>query len=177
MMEKRVIVITCSAALIALAACASVKVTTQYNQDATFAEYKSYYFAPPQRQQGRDAVRNPILNKNILNEIKPILEGKGFSEAASREEADFLVIFYAAVKNQQDFVPPSYAVGRWGRVWRTSPGHVVRYKEGTLVIDIVDIKKKELVWQGVGRGVLNRENPEQNFVQAVEKILEEFPPQ
>ena len=109
--------------------------------------------------------------------IKPILESKGYAEAASQQDADLLVVFYAAVQNRRDFVPPTYRTGRWGRVWRTSPGHVVHYKEGTLVIDIVDRKKKELVWQGMGKGVLDRAEPARNLVEAVQKILEEFPPE
>ena len=119
------------------------------------------------------------IRAGIVEEKEPSgpFKAKGFSEATSREAADMLVVFYAAVHNRRDFVPPSYRVGRWGRVWRTSPGHVVRYKEGTLVIDIVDQKRKELVWQGVGKGVLDRSNPASNLLEAVQKILEKFPPE
>jgi hypothetical protein len=46
-----------------------------------------------------------------------------------------------------------------------------------LVIDIVDQKKKELVWQGIGTGVLDRANPAGNLVESVQKILEKFPPE
>ena len=87
-----------------------------------------------------------------------------------------MVVFYAQVKNRADWVPPTYHVGRWGRAHRISPGHSVRYKEGTLVIDIVDSKSKELVWRGTGTDVLNRSAPAKDLVAAVEKILEEFPP-
>lgn len=42
---------------------------------------------------------------------------------------------------------------------------------------MVDNKKKELVWQGVGTGVLDRSNPAGNLVESVGKILEKFPPE
>ena len=164
--------------LMIIMTCASVKVAVNYDEEVVFADYKSFYFVRPTRQQqGRRAMRNPLITKEVMNEIRPILETKGFAEAPTKEDADLLVVFYAAVQNRREFVSPTYRVGRWGRVWRTSPGHVVHYKEGTLVIDIVDQKKKELVWQGVGTGVLDRANPASNLVESVQKILEKFPPE
>ena len=161
-----------------LLSCASVKVAVNYDEEAPFSEYQTFHFVKPKHQSraGSRAVTHPLFTKDVMREIRPIMEGKGFTEAATRGEADFLVVFYAMVQHRRDFVPPTYRVGRWGRVWRTRPGHVVRYKEGTLVIDIVDQQKKELVWQGVGTGVLDRTNPAANLVEAVGKILENFPP-
>jgi hypothetical protein len=112
----------------------------------------------------------------VLAEIKPIMASKGFTEVQQARKADLLVIFYAHTQDQVDWVPGTYRTGKWGRVWQTSPGHTVRYKTGTLVIDIVDRAEKELVWQGVGEGVLSRNDPGSKFVEAVQKILEEFPP-
>ncbi len=177
-MEKIAYVVAAALFVSIISGCASMKVAVNYDQETSFSDYDTFYFAPPgQGQQGRDAMRNPLFNKTVLREIKPIMESKGFAEALARNETDLLVVFYTSVKNRQDYVPPSYRVGRWGGVHRVSPGHVVRYKVGTLVIDIVDFKKKELVWQGIGRGVLDRDNPGKNLVEAVEKILAEFPPQ
>jgi len=164
--------------LLGLTGCSSVRVTVNYDQTAVFSDYKTFYFVKPRHQpKGGRVVRNPLFTKDVMREIRPILESKGFIEAVTREDADLLVVFYAAVQHRRDFVPPTYRVGRWGRVWRASPGHFAHYREGTLVIDIVDQKKKELVWQGVGRDVLERDNPAKNLVKAVEEILEEFPPE
>ena len=176
---KKTLILLGISGLIMVIGCASVSVSVNYDEAVDFSEYQSFHFIKqnPKQQQRRGVVRNPLFTKDVMNEIRPILESKGFSEAPSRDRADMLVVFYAAVQNRRDFVAPTYRVGRWGRVWRTSPGHVVRYKEGTLVIDIVDQKKKELVWQGVGKGVLDRSNPGSNLVEAVNEILEKFPPE
>ncbi|HEX9934354.1 MAG TPA: DUF4136 domain-containing protein, partial [bacterium] len=56
------------------------------------------------------------------------------------------------------------------------PGHAVRYKEGTLVIDIVDQTKKDMVWQGIGKDVLDHNDPSAGLVEAVDEILKPFPP-
>jgi len=177
-MKKNILVWFGVIAYLGLMGCSSVRVMVNYDQDAVFSDYKTFYFVRPKQKPKRGgAVRNPLFTKDVMNEIRPIMESKGFAEAATRDEADLFVIFYAAVQNRRDFLPPTYRVGRWGRVWRTSPGHFVHYREGTLVIDMVDNTKKELVWQGVGQGVLDRDDPARNLVEAVEKILEKFPPE
>lgn len=157
--------------------CASTKVSIQYDKTKDFSSYKTFSLVPPKRaSQQPNAVRDPFLKKEILSEIRPVLEKKGYAEAPSENEADFLVVFYTMVQNQRDYVPPVYRVGRWGRTWVARPGQVIRYKEGTLAIDVVDRNKKELIWQGVCKDVLDRNDPSSNLVAAVEKVLEKFPP-
>lgn len=163
--------------LLLLIECASVRVQTHFDETIDFSGYKTYCFVSPQRQQVNNQIKNRLFTKEVFNEIKPILEEKGLQEAATKEQADVLVVFYAWIRNQRDFIRPTYRVGRYGRVWRTSPGHVAHYKEGTLVIDIVDHNRQELVWQGIGKGVLDRDNPARNLIKSVHEILEKYPPQ
>jgi len=159
--------------------CSTVRVSVNYDQSVNFSSFKTYSLvkAPPGKDSRKGSIRNPLLKKDILDQIKTIFNQKGYTEAPSRENADFLVIFYTNIQNRKDWVPPTYRTGRWGRVWRTRPGRVVRYKEGTVVIDIVDNEQKELAWQGVGKDVLDRAHPEKNFVNSVREILEDFPPE
>ena len=180
-MKKRIVFYAGILISLVLTGCATVRVAVNYDEAVDFGSYRTFYFVKPQPKQaggpGRRMVQNPLFTKDVMQEIKPHLESKGYVEATRREETDLLVVFYAAVQNRRDWVAPTYRVGRWGRVWRTSPGHVVNYKEGTLVIDMVDAKKKELVWQGVGTGVLDRMNPQANLADSAKEILERFPPQ
>ncbi len=177
---KKVYVSILAALIFSLLSCSSISVAVHYDDQIDFSKYKTFRFKKPgpgKRAGAANRMSNPLFNKDVMREIKPIMEEKGFREANEGERADLIVVFYAAVKNRNTFVPPTYRVGRWGRVWRTSPGHVVRYKEGTLVIDIVDREKKELIWEGIGRGVLDRSEPAKNLVESVKKILEKFPPE
>jgi hypothetical protein len=164
--------------LLVVTGCATVGVEVQYDEDVDFSQYKTYRIQRPNIRQGpqQKVVNNPFFAKEVLQEIKPIMKAKGFTEAKQVQQADLLVIFYAHTQNQVNWVPGTYRTGKWGRVWQTSPGHTVRYKTGTLVIDIVDRAEKELIWQGVGEGVLGRNDPTGKLVEAVEKILEKFPP-
>lgn len=163
---------------ILLTSCATMRVAVNYDREVNFSEYKTFKFVFP-RRESRERGKNPdpFFTRDIMNEIRPVMVDKGYTEAGKEEEADLLLHFYTYVENQRDYVPATYHVGRWGRVHRTSPGHVVHYKEGTLGIDIVDQKKKSLIWQGIGKGVLDRANPQKSFVNAVEEVLSQFPPQ
>lgn len=152
--------------------CSTVRVAVNYDDGTDFAQYKTFTFAEPDKGK---AGHQHFITESILLEIKPVLEEKGFKKTAPRQ-ADLNVHFYTLVKNQRQFIAPSYRVDRWGRIWRQRPGHVRKYKEGTLVIDIVDRGKKELIWQGVGSGVLDPHNPQVHFIQAVKEILKDFPP-
>ncbi len=163
-------------ALIIMSSCATMRVSVNYDKAINFSDYETYRFIFPKHQQENRKANNPLFTKNIMNEIRPLMEAKGFTEAASQKEADLLVHFYTFVKNRRDWVPGTYHVGRWGRVWRARPGHVRQYKEGTLGIDIVDREARALVWQGVGTGILDRSNPGENLVEAVEEVLAKFPP-
>ena len=71
----------------------------------------------------------------------------------------------------------------WGYGWnpygwggRTS---VTSSTQGTLYIDLIDAKKKELVWQGEGTGELTKNVDKKDIVvkDFVSKILAQYPPQ
>ena len=74
----------------------------------------------------------------------------------------------------------------YGYGWGWGPGYwggnytsVSTSTEGTLYIDLLDTSKKELVWQGVGTGVLtlDRERKQERINEFVTEIMKQFPPQ
>mgnify|MGYP006308901649 CR=1 FL=1 len=158
--------------LLCIISCSGVRVAVNYDTEINFSDYETYTFAEPRQNK---AGYQHFVTKSILLEIDPLLKEKGL-EKTDPHRADLSVHFYTLVKNQRQVISPSYRVDRWGRVWQRRPGHVRKYKEGTLVIDIVDRRKKELVWQGVGSGVLTPHDPQEHFLDAVREILKDFPP-
>ena len=51
------------------------------------------------------------------------------------------------------------------------------YPEGTLVIDVIDRRDRQLVWRGVGEGAFSKTNPSDDKVaKRVAKIMSTFPP-
>lgn len=70
----------------------------------------------------------------------------------------------------------------WGWGWNPyfwgGNTYVSSSTQGTLFIDLIDAKKKELVWEGQGIGILteNRKEKEKQINEFVSKILAQFPP-
>jgi hypothetical protein len=163
------------AAVLLVSACSSMRVAVEYDEKTDFRALKTYVIGRSD-EAGSAAGRHPLFTARVLDVIKAELAEKGLTEAPDKSSADLLVHFYAMTGNRRYFVPPAYRVGRFGRVWRVRTGHVVNYKEGTLVIDLVDRAANELVWEGVGKGVLDRENPAGTLMSAVHKVLDPYPP-
>ena len=178
-MKKKILTLTLLIAFVAMG-CSSMKVVVDYDDQIDFSNYRTFNFVPlkklPKKQLKKPAViKDPLLIKKAAREISAVLTEAGFQKTESPKQADFLVAFYATAHDKAQISPPAYHIGRYGRRW-VSPGHVYYYKQGTLIIDIVDRQKKELVWRGIGSGVLDRNDPKKNLLEAVEKILAEFPP-
>ena len=143
--------------------CAGMRVAVKYDDSVDFSSYKTFYFVrPSQAKQSRDKgqVKNRFFSKEVMQEIEPLMESRGLVKADSKNEADIFILFYGSVHSERNYAPPSYHVGRRGRIRRITPGHSYRVKKGALVIDIVDRLEKELIWQGIGRGVVNPNSPE-----------------
>ena len=67
----------------------------------------------------------------------------------------------------------------WGGPWGWGGySSVSTQTEGTLYVDVIDANKKELVWQGVGSGVLiqERNKKQQRINEFAKEILTQFPP-
>lgn len=165
--------------LFVLASCSSVSVNSDYDKNATFDSYKTYAY----QKSGIDKVAISDLDKKrILRSIDETMTVKGFTKS---ETPDLLINFFTNEKEQVDVNQFNMGWGwgfGWG--WGWNPGmwggntSISRYTQGTLTIDIIDAKKKDLIWQGIGEGVLtkNAEKKDENIKEFVTKILEQYPP-
>ena len=71
---------------------------------------------------------------------------------------------------------PYSGIGHYAGSWNLNS---FKYNEGVLFIDVVDNKKNELVWQGIGKGYIysnNAEKKSEKINAMVGKILLQFPP-
>ncbi len=164
--------------LFVLASCSSVRVNSDYDKNVTFDGYKTYAY----QKSGIDKVEISDLDKRrILRSIDEAMAAKGFTKS---ETPDVLINFFT--KEREEVSINQFNAG-WGYGWgwgwnpwmwggRTTS--VSSHTEGTLTIDIIDAKKKELVWQGMGEGALTRdaEQKDQKIKEFVTAILDQYPP-
>ena len=160
-----------------LISCSSVKVNSDYDKKVDFTQFKTFAFY----KKGIDKVEISDLDKKrILHSIDDVMTTKGFSKS---ETPDILVNVFTKEREQVDVNQFNSGWGYgWGYGWNPyfwgGNTSVNRYTEGTLYIDLIDAKKKELIWQGQGEGVLTKDTNKKDeaIKEFVTKILEQYPP-
>ena len=163
--------------IIILTSCSSIRVNSDYDKKVDFSAFKTYAFY----KTGIDKVEISDLDKKrILYSIEETLSAKGFTKS---ETPDLWINFFTKEREQVDVNQFNIGWGYgWGWGWNPwiwgGNTTVNRYPEGTLTIDIIDAKKKELIWQGEGEGVLTKDTnkKDENIKEFVTKILEQYPP-
>lgn len=165
-----------------LTSCSSVRVASDYDRDASFKEYKSFAFY----KTGIDKAEISDLDKRrILRAIESELLAKGYTKS---EDPDLLVSIFTKAQKRVDVYNNNWGWGAWGWGgwgpwgpwgWGWNQPMVSTKTEGVLFIDLIDAKKRELVWQGQGTGYLtqNMEKKEERIREFVNKILEKYPPE
>ena len=134
-----------------LASCSSVRVNADYDKKANFTNYKTYAYL----KSGIDKVEISDLDKKrILYSIDEVMATKGFTKS---ENPDVLISIFTKERDRVD-VYQNYGFGwGWNPYWGMGYTNVMTSPEGTLFIDIIDAKTKELVWQGEGSGYLTKD--------------------
>jgi hypothetical protein len=165
---------------VVVTSCSSVKVASDYDKNANFNTYKTFAFF----KTGIDKAEISDLDKRrVLRAIEAELMAKGFTKS---ENPDMLVSIFT--KSREKVNVYNNGFGPYGYGWGWSPWYWGGYgyggstvsttTEGVLYIDLIDAKKKELVWQGMGTGYLskNMEKKEERIKEFVNKIMEKYPP-
>ena len=157
-----------------MTSCSSVRVAADYDKAADFNSYKTFAFF----KSGIDNAQISDLDKRrILRAIEAELLAKGFTKS---ENPDLLVSLFTKSREKINVYNNGY--GAYGYGWGWSPWYSNSYTtsstEGSLYIDLIDANKKELVWQGIGRGYIgqNMQQKEERIKEFVMKIMEKYPP-
>ncbi|NOX17177.1 MAG: DUF4136 domain-containing protein [Chlorobi bacterium] len=161
--------------MITLLSCSSVTINYDYDEGQDFSTYRTFKWLAKNRNNSPSAMKDPLAKKKTKDAVIKTLEAKGYN-LLEKGEPDFYVIVHAGVRNRIDITNWGYHYGPWYGP-NTS---VYRYKEGTIFIDVIDGKKKELVWRGTGTGAVDPyytpEERAESIKEVVAEILEYFPP-
>ncbi len=165
--------------LFTMVSCGSmVSVNADYDKKVDFSTYKTFAYY----KTGIDKVEISDLDKRrILHAIDQQMLAKGFTKS---ENPDLLINIFTKSREQVS-VNQFNAGWGYGWGWGWNPfmmgGHqttVISSTEGTLYIDFIDAKKKEMIWQGEGTGFLtkNTHKKEERINAFVTKIVAQYPP-
>lgn len=174
-MRKNLIFSTVMLAVLTLPACSTMTVRADHDSQIDFGAYASFSIFERQGKERRKPQMSELVDRRIASNLADNLEAKGFDSVSARN-ADFLVTFYTAVQKRVVVNNTGWYGYRWN-YWGGGARWARTYDEGTLVVDIIDRRKRELVWRSVGEGAFSTSNPsDEKVAQRVEKIMRTFPP-
>lgn len=182
-----------------ISGCSSLTVSTDYDSKIDFSNLKTYrWHVANEHNEASLKYLNHILDQRIRSTIDTKLQSEHFiKEPASSGPVDFLVNYSVVIDDRVDVrtynnyngMYPGYVYrGRYGYygagygvAYSTgSETQVTHYKQGTLIIDIINPATDQLMWRGSADGRLpkgsDREKSDKLVQQYVNKILNEFPP-
>ena len=175
-------VLLASSAVLFLLGCSSVSVTTDYDREANFASLKTFdWITAAQNVVSPNAqtamFQNTLIEKHMKRAVASQLDLKGVKQDTSKP--DFYVAFHSGTEQKVNVTNYGYGYG-YGARWGGGGVDVQQYTQGTLILDFIDAKTKQLVWRGVATGAL-AENPdpsqaEGRISEVVQRMMQDYPP-
>ena len=161
--------------VIFMAGCSGIRVSTDRDRKADFSKYKTFNFSKEVDQ----VTLNDLNRRRLKDAITKEMVAKGFKIGKSPD-----VLVNAFVKGRTKYsatANTNYMGGpfMYYRGWGSSNTYVDVNKsiEGTLFIDLIAVREKEMIWEGVAEGLVNprTETRENKINSVVEKIFRHFP--
>jgi hypothetical protein len=129
------------------------------------------------------------MHKFIQDEIEKRLTASGLMKAAAGAPPDIWVTYHGSVMNNVQLQSDSFGYGfggyggaGWGMYGYGAAGpvstttRVVEYLEGTLIVDIIDPMKKELIWRGSSTPILisdSNDKTQKNISKALDAMVKQ----
>jgi hypothetical protein len=185
-MRMRARPITLGIGLILAAGCAGQQVSTDYSPATSFSHFRTFALvAPP------DPAAQQLLDQRVRNAVQAQLDAKGLT-TADRQNADLFVGYGMVDKTYKEVYTSRDGWGwgggwgwrywRWGVAWPMTVQHRVEtYTDGTVVVNLIDARTKQVVWEGevddvVNLPVTNPVRATQQIDAAVVKLFAKYPP-
>jgi len=179
-MQKRLVILALAMALTPALAAAQ-KTSYDYDKTASFTGFKTYALKDGTK------VGQPLIDDRIVAAINAELSARGLTNSESNP--DIFVVYHVAFDKQKDISTFSSGHGGYGPYgWGYGGGwgggststQIRDILVGTLVVDVADAKKGQVIWRGTGvKEVDTQAKPEKrdkSISTAVNKIFKNFPP-
>ena len=185
---KKLIFVFLSAALL-LNACSSIKVVSDFDPTVDFTQYKTFEYYG--WMEDSDKLLNDLDKRRIESAFAAEFKARGLELVESG--GDLVVGLFIVTEQKTQTTAHTTQMGGmggyyggyygYGPGWGWGGGHSTttyseyNYVEGTLVCDVFDKAKEQLVWEGIGRGTVDQDpsSRDENIPAAVKKIMAEYP--
>jgi hypothetical protein len=189
MLNDRIFRIVTVASLLVLATitsgCASDNIRSDHDPSADFSQYSTFNFFKDAGPE--DTNYQSFFSKYMVAAITREMEARGYTLS---DDPDLLVNFNAILREKTDVrTTPAPMYGGyygyrggfydpWMGYGYAQETHVSQYTEGTFNIDLVDARRKKLVWEAVGTGRVSQkalEELEERVNAGVAKFFAKYP--
>jgi len=156
--------------LLAISPAVAQKIDVEFDDSAIFERYKTFHIVEGQLNAKAAALNSDLTRRKIENEIRKRLTEKGLMEVETKPDLNVRFTLGQARKTEIEAYPAG---------WRGLGTRRVRvaYTQGTLVINLRDTNRKELVWRSIA--VEEKNDPmqiSQHLDDMVRKSIDKFPP-
>ena len=146
------------------------KIDVEFDDSAVFERYKTFHIVQGQLNAKAAALNSDLTRRKIENEIRKRLTEKGLMEVESNPDLNVRFTLGQARRTEVEAYPAG---------WRGLGTRRVRvaYTQGTLVINLRDTSRKELVWRSIA--VEEKNDPieiSKHLDDMVRKSIEKYPP-
>jgi len=153
----------------------SLKIYSDFDHNISIKKYKTFGWPDHEKL---DIKNNPLYNEQTENviqrEVALQLTKKGYQFSELQPD---LRIHYHIVLENWSITPDPFGY-EYDSYWLNREIHLYEYREGTLIIDLVDPKTDFLVWRGWVVNFNNQKKAgqiEKQIKKATPKIFEAFP--
>ena len=159
-----------------------IKVTSDYLHSTDFSSYRSFslYNLTASRNINQlnedrisESIRSEMIRKGYVeNNQAPDLLVNAASVVKDKKYLSANTTFYGSV-----YRPYGYWNGGGGMASANGTVRAYDYKDGSIVIDVVDARTKRLLWEGTGTSQFEKQpkDPDKAVQSAVAKIIAGFP--
>jgi hypothetical protein len=151
-------------------AASAQKINIEFDETAHFSDFKTFKIIKGQINSRHPSLNNELTYKKIESLMRRHLTERGLTEVTSNPDLNVFFNLGAANKREVDLYPAG-----WRGYGTRAVAHV--YTEGTLVLNLRDARKHELVWRSIA--VEDKNDPikiQEHLDDMVRKSVGKYPP-
>ena len=162
---------------LAVTGCVTMSVASHFDRGVNFSQFRTWDWGPADALPTGDPRldNNPFFVDHLEGAVEKQMAGRGFIRAIPGMTPDLRIHYHANI-NQRFEVS---GIDR-DRGYSSDEPRVIEYEQGTLVIDIVDVRTNKVVWRGWAQdsvqGMIdNQDRMEKQIDEAVTKMMRLLP--
>jgi hypothetical protein len=154
----------------ALWACSPLVVTTDYNRGVTFSDYETFAWveAVPENAAVASEFSDEKTMKRVMSEVYKEMVLKGYRFSPENPEVRVNI---EVVKSEGNTTMENTASSKY---WQSFSPVKDNYVPGTLVVELVDSDKNQIIWHGTVKGLLKGSKGQAKIQEGISQMFKKY---